>query len=684
MHPHTERCRPHIRQSKIFAQLSAAVIFAVSALCFCASAKAADTPAPLPTDDWQQASQRGDYDAAVAIASQPGSDTPLTHLLQKAAELKLAESSQWRAFIHYKPKLGGKWLSQVDSAQFFMSDDGKQNPQAELAATLASFYATDAKAPLRLSAYCRFVARRFWLAEQLPEFSAKVPEQPCPEFDRYVSFLDADFLTLIFPTAHPNSPSSAFGHTLLRIDKKDQKPESRLLNMSINFAAEVPPDVSGSAYAIRGLAGGFPGKFRLLPYHMKLREYGQIENRDTWEYPLNLNKEKTDLVLRHAYEMLISHFDYYFFSENCSYHLLSLLDVAYPDDPFTDHFNIWTIPVDTIKLLNDREMVSDVQFIPSSIRSLRARREQLQDTDGKLALEALDNGLDTIDTDLANLSPERQAGVLDLLSDYERYERLKRDPSALGSSVRERAILSRRSKLGVKSTQAITPEPEASPDSGHGTSRVSLLYHDLEDSPNTIELQFRPAYHDFRDPSAAFDDKASIELGLIGIALDTDADEAFLRRFTIVSIESIEPRGDFFKPISWHTNLEWERPERTARHEFTFNVGAGLAFQSSPSTPTVFVFGESDLVDAPALSDRRQWRLGASAGAHWEPVQGFRMGVELDVRHQVGNSFHETRAEGWVGIALGKNWSFNVELESFKQEDVASTTRASAGIRAYF
>ena len=194
-----------------------------------------------------------------------------------------------------------------------MSATGKRSPEAELDATLAAFFSTKAKPPLRLTAYCRFVARRYWLAEQLPEFDNLIPAQDCEEFDRYVEYLDADVLTLIFPTAHPNSPSSAFGHTLLRVDKKDQRPESRLLNMSINFAAEVPPGVSSTAYAIRGLGGGFPGKFRLLPYHMKLREYGQIENRDTWEYELSLDKPKVDLVLRHTYEMLIAHYDYYFF-----------------------------------------------------------------------------------------------------------------------------------------------------------------------------------------------------------------------------------------------------------------------------------------------------------------------------------------------------------------------------------
>ena len=203
--------------------------------------------------------------------------------------------------------------------------------------------------------------------------------------------------------------------------------------------------------------------------------------------------------------------------------------------------------MDTIRLLEEQDLASEPRFVPSSIRTLRARRSQLPDTDAALALQALDEGLPAINQSLQQLPPARQAGILDLLSDYERYERLKSDPSAQGSNDRERAILSLRSKLGVKSEPAVVEQPLASPDSGHGTSRIALAYQYNEDRANTVELSFRPAYHDFRDPSKGYDDKAAIELGLIGVAYDTEEEEAYLSRFTLVSIESIEPRGAFFQ-----------------------------------------------------------------------------------------------------------------------------------------
>lgn len=633
---------------------------------------------------WLEASQSGDYDLAVELAGSETSDSTLASLLKVVALKELAQDPQWRAFIHYKPALGGRWKSQVDAPHFFLSEKGKTSPEDELNATIAAFFSDTAKAPLRLTAYCRFVARRHWISSQLGEDAALLPARECPEFDRFVDYLAADTLTLIFPTAHPNSPSSAFGHTLLRIDKKDQRPESRLLNMSINFAAEVPANVSNTAYAIKGLAGGFAGKFRMLPYHIKLREYGQIENRDTWEYELALDKPQVDLVLRHAYEMLISHFDYFFFSENCSYHLLSLIEVAYPQSPLTEDFGMWTIPVDTIRILRERELAAQGRFVPSSIRTLRARRDNIPAADGQLAYKALESGLDSIDDQLKKLNNERQVGVLDLLSDYERYGRLKSDTSAQGSSDAERAILSRRSKLAITSDDPEVPAPASPPDAGHGTARIGLNYRYSDEGADLAELTLRPAYHDFRDPSAAFDTKASIELGLLSIALDLDQDKAFLNQFTIVSIESIEPRGQFFKPVSWHTNLKWQRPSVDSRHVFTFNVGGGAAFQAGSTGPIVFLFGESDLLDTPAFKRRRQLRLGVSAGAHWEPVRGLRTGIEADYRRHVADSFYEAIGEIWTGIALSDQISLNLDASLYKIPGLKAVHSGSIGIRAYF
>ncbi len=395
---------------------------------------------------WLKALSSRDYDAAVQVAQAAAltaERSALSNLIEQADDLQLHKAPMWHALLHYRSTLGGV-KSLVDSPWFFQSERGKTDARAELHATLAAFFTPVARAPLRLSAYCRFVARRDWLASQLSDTFDLIPVQTCPEFEQYKRYLNADTLTLVFPTSHPNSPASAFGHTLLRVDQAAQSQDEKLLNMSINFAAEVPPGVSPIAYTFGGLSGRFPGTFRLLPYHIKLREYRQIDNRDTWEYALKLEPAQVDLILRHTYELLIAEFDYFFFSENCSFHLLGLLDVAFASNPMAQQFSLWTIPVDTIKVLQTRELIESETFVPSAVRTLRQREANLTEAEQRLALKTVSRGLDEVSQDIDALQPERAAEVLDTVGDYNRYVRLKGENSASGLDAVERAVLCRR------------------------------------------------------------------------------------------------------------------------------------------------------------------------------------------------------------------------------------------------
>src|SRR5688500_15186877 len=148
-----------------------------------------------------------------------------------------------------------------------------------------------------------------------------------------------------------------YGHTLLRVDAADQDERTRLLAYSISFAAATN-ETNGLIFAVKGLFGGYPGVFAMLPYYVKVREYSDLENRDLWEYELDLSPEELERVLRHAWELLPAYFEYYFFDENCSYHLLALLQVARPDLELTAPFRLWALPVDTVR---SEEHTSELQ-----------------------------------------------------------------------------------------------------------------------------------------------------------------------------------------------------------------------------------------------------------------------------------------------------------------------------------
>ena len=111
--------------------------------------------------------------------------------------------------------------------------------------------------------------------------------------------VDAVSVTLVFPAAYMNSPSSMYGHTFLRFDPRQSESGSLWLSWALNFGANIDSDDSSLLYAYKGLFGGYPGQFNMMPYYRKIQEYNRMENRDMWEYPLNLAAEEVDQLLEH-------------------------------------------------------------------------------------------------------------------------------------------------------------------------------------------------------------------------------------------------------------------------------------------------------------------------------------------------------------------------------------------------
>jgi len=253
----------------------------------------------------------------VSSLSSPAFANPdyLQSLISEAEHENLSQRLEWLNLVHYKRDWFGSGLtSQVDGRTFFNAEDGKQNPQSELVATLTAFFAAETDDPSQ-HPQCRFAARYHWLKQVLQFDSTQLSEQSCESLEEWVNAMDPAGVTLVFPAAYLNNPASMFGHTFLRIDGKQQDERSRLLAYSVSYAAGTD-EKNGLVFALKGVFGGYPGLFSILPYYMKVKEYSDLENRDVWEYQLNLTVAEIGQLLRHVWELRQTYFDYYFFDEN--------------------------------------------------------------------------------------------------------------------------------------------------------------------------------------------------------------------------------------------------------------------------------------------------------------------------------------------------------------------------------
>ena len=75
---------------------------------------------------------------------------------------------------------------------------------------------------------------------------------------------------------------------------------------------------------------------------------------------------QVDRLLHHAWELGSTYLDYFYVGENCSYHILSLIEVARPELDFRRQLHWQTVPVDTLRLLLAQPgLIAETTFRPS-------------------------------------------------------------------------------------------------------------------------------------------------------------------------------------------------------------------------------------------------------------------------------------------------------------------------------
>ena len=508
----------------------------------------------------------------------------LQQLQQLAQEKNLAQRSEWSALLHYKPRLflpGVKSL--VDAHPFFNAPNGKYDPKAELEATLASFFSSVDDANADRHPQCTFIARYHWLKRELAIDSQRLVEQPCAQYHAWSKGLNAQQLTLVFPTAYLNNPASMFGHTLLRIDAKDQNENTRLLAYSLNFAAMTDQE-RGIVFGYKGLFGGYQGRFSIAPYYLKVKEYSDIENRDIWEYQLNLTPEEIERFLMHVWEMQRAYFDYYFLDENCAYHLLSLLEVARPGLMLTDKLRWWVIPADTIREVTKHDdLFNEVRFRPARSTILRERLRGMTDSQKDTATRLAKGKIKPKAGSMRRLDPVNQARVLELALDYIAYQQMSEPDKAKYDGGNSFTLLRARSQLKVPDQTPRISMPKIRPDQGHRSARVGIGYG-VETSlgGGFTQFEIRSAYHDLVDPEGGYTRGAQIDFLDVRLRYAWDEKRLDLQQLDFIGVVSLSPRNRVLKPYSWQANASlvrkrFEKEEKALVGELS--AGIGLSYE---------------------------------------------------------------------------------------------------------
>jgi hypothetical protein len=592
-------------------------------------------------------------------------DTYLAELIAKARQLRLAERPEWQKLVHYVPNLISPGVhGLVDSPQFYNAPDGKNNPPSELEATLASFYSDVEESNEQQNPQCLFIARYDWLNQQLKFDPQRLPQRVCKRYQEWHSALNPNGLTLIFASAYLNNPSSMYGHPLLRVDAKDQDEQTRLLAYAITFAANTN-ETNGLSFVVNGLLGGYPGVFSILPYYLKVREYSNLENRDIWEYQLNCTPEEIDRILKHAWELRFIYFQYFFFDENCAYHLLGLLQVARPELDLTGQFRWWAIPADSVRALTKQpNFIKKVVYRPSNATIVKHRLRSLNESERRLTKDLSLRQSTINDPALSALPESRSAAVLETSQDYVSYRRAigKNDVANPSELVRE--LLTARSQLDAEAQTPEIPMPEVHPDQGHGSSRLTLGAG-RKGRQNFQDLSARATYHDIMDSDGGYARGAELEFFSLGLR-HYDFGATRVERFVPINILSLTPRDDFFQSMSWKIAAGWQRMRTPDGHEplaFLLDGGAGGTWSNKNNTVLWYALFDSSARLNNSLVNGYSLGAGASAGGLFDFNSRWRLHAYARSMRYVLGQIDTTRTLGLEQrFSLGRDLALRVDV----------------------
>jgi hypothetical protein len=549
-------------------------------------------------------------------------------LVEASRARSLSNTTQWHRLGHYDSGLFGGHTSQVIASNFFLSPEGRGSPQAELEATIRGFFAPEPAPSQDKTAQhpqCAFPARYLWLKRELGFAPSKLPELRCERFGKFKDSMRAKSASVVFSSYYLNNPSSAFGHSFIRLNKADHSvagDRHELLDYGISYAA-VMGDENPAVYAFKGMFGMFPGTFTSVPYYYKVREYNDFETRDLWEYDVKLSPEQVEMLVAHIWELGPTFFAYWYLTANCSYQVLTVLEAANPQLTLTRRQSKIVIPVDTIKVVMEEPgFVNAVHFRPS-VRALFDKRvaqlpeERLKDL-RKLVVTRDPANLDS------SLRPEEKAALLDAAADYIDSRHGKEIYNREGEAARwKQAFLVARSQIPIPSAELETTASQRDmPHMSHGSRRVDLDAGYSRELGAFQRLAYRFSLHDLLDPVVGYPENAQIEMFGARIRHNASGDSVWLDDLMIFNVTSLSPIERFNSAFSWRVSFGGRRfYDKTCDYCAgpNFETGAGYAFKPIPRVPlSAFFLVEGQLAASPTFK-----------GSHFRPGAGPAAGLRV-------------------------------------------------------
>lgn len=224
---------------------------------------------------------------------------------------------------------------------------------AELTATVNLIFEAPQKA-------CQYPARKRFIEITLGLAKDTLNFAKCSDYRSFRNSVPTDEAYLVFAAENVTSASSMMGHIMLRFDGANT--EGTEVQHGITFFTELD-SLNIPVLLYDTLVQGKPGVFQVAPYAPFQQHYRQTEQRNVWEYKLDLSATEKSLIAGMIWELGQFNPDYFFHSYNCATVTRLLLTLARP--PTLAQMDTIVTPSDVVRFALKNDLVAQTQLLPS-------------------------------------------------------------------------------------------------------------------------------------------------------------------------------------------------------------------------------------------------------------------------------------------------------------------------------
>jgi hypothetical protein len=500
----------------------------------------------------------------------------------------LASHKEWRQLITY----GDGNRGQANSAGFYLAEDGRENPESELIKTVAALLAP-AGDDVNSHAQCRFPARKMWLKEKLPTSLLGMQELDCSEFVAFSGSGADKSVSFVFATGFLGNPASYYGHVLVKVNTSKVGRDEKLQDATVNFGAKIPENENMAVYILKGMFGGYQSSFTHMPFFYHAKNYGENENRDLWEYQLDLSDRNRDFLIAYAWDLQSAEYQYFFANRNCAYRMGEMLELVVGRD-MVSPIRPWAVPQALATKLakikrNGKSIISKVVYHPSRQSRLYQRYGALDVYQTSFVHKVVGNPRLLPSIESNHFTLEEQHQILDALMDYYQYVRKEDKGEADPNNASYNAVLAYRYQLSP-GAKPVEYSSSSNPHKGREPSYLSITAVSHKHAGEYSSVHLRPAYYDSLDSDYGHIKNA--QLSMAEITLLVKGYDVYVGEFNLVKIESLRRNftglpGD--KQHAWDLELGAEQRHSGQFDDLVAKFSSGYGLSRSLFSETLFV-----------------------------------------------------------------------------------------------